>query len=771
MGTFQLKIVVLLCSIVFLPICLLAALNFNITWDNAQSQTQKFSRQLLSQAMNEHALMNEQINGVLYDMLASGDKYMTILDHYYTDVQTLSFIREMDQRLAIQNRYIASIYILDLQQRQAYSTFDHKRVTFEQFYDRSFLSSLSDRDGLRGVHYMNRNIYMQNKDAFSGMLVTAQEKLQRQNTGFSTYYIYFGGAGPKAGVIAINIRQSFLLERDRFLQQHTGGFYFITGPRGETLYRSASGGDLLDKVRSEYGDDPGLRVRIGDMHYLNMRLTHSVSGMDYWLLIPEPSFSKLVYRQSAVFVLIGLVSTVLSIVAVIAASRYLYKPVSHVVREIGHMLPRAKQSSQIDELGYVRSAFLELVGDRRSLSDVIREQSEPIRQNILRRLVRGKLAEAEALPLPLRLPFIYPYFVVMAIGMDTSGERWTAYSETDVELTGYAVRNIAEETLSGKLTSQTLSHGKDTVIVIGNSASPPGQQQLAEWATCVQRNVSEFLGLTLDIGIGSVRQGLECVWMTYEEAIKCLSYNKLMEPGKITSIDELKRKDEELPAGFSWSDYEQEYMKHVRHCDEGSMAVLLQSISDEARRQQASSLELHRYGLQFSACLIKLIEEYNVPLDHEDMFAAMTRALQSNRFAELQLLVQQTTQRLIEMIRKKRTSLNRDIVTRAEALIGNDLGMTVENVAEAVSLSPPTLNRLFREFVGMTAGEYIYAAKIKEAKKLLLETDRRIEIIAERIGYTSSRGFYKVFKEATGMTPSEYRRLHGGTDCSKYSQL
>ena len=46
----------------------------------------------------------------------------------------------------------------------------------------------------------------------------------------------------------------------------------------------------------------------------------------------------------------------------------------------------------------------------------------------------------------------------------------------------------------------------------------------------------------------------------------------------------------------------------------------------------------------------------------------------------------------------------------------------------------------------------------KNAKKLFESGDYMVYEVSERVGYTSSQYFSKIFKDFTGITPNRYRR-------------
>jgi two-component system response regulator YesN len=90
-----------------------------------------------------------------------------------------------------------------------------------------------------------------------------------------------------------------------------------------------------------------------------------------------------------------------------------------------------------------------------------------------------------------------------------------------------------------------------------------------------------------------------------------------------------------------------------------------------------------------------------------------------------------------------------------------------------VNVSNRHLNRCFKEEMDITPITYLNRYRIKEAKRLLATTQRPITEIGFEVGFSSGGYFTRVFKQETGMAPSEYRRgLHedaaGVPEASRY---
>ncbi|HAP6869770.1 TPA: helix-turn-helix transcriptional regulator, partial [Enterococcus faecium] len=62
------------------------------------------------------------------------------------------------------------------------------------------------------------------------------------------------------------------------------------------------------------------------------------------------------------------------------------------------------------------------------------------------------------------------------------------------------------------------------------------------------------------------------------------------------------------------------------------------------------------------------------------------------------------------------------------------------------------------EKFGINFSKYLKKVRISKAKLFLTETRLTLTEICEKVGYTELGYFSRVFKEETGMTPSQYRK-------------
>lgn len=85
--------------------------------------------------------------------------------------------------------------------------------------------------------------------------------------------------------------------------------------------------------------------------------------------------------------------------------------------------------------------------------------------------------------------------------------------------------------------------------------------------------------------------------------------------------------------------------------------------------------------------------------------------------------------------------------------------LTVAQLAASAYLSQRECFRVFQENLQMTPAEYIRSYRVQMACRLLLETEETASAVGYACGLGSGSYFGKVFREAVGCTPLEYRRM------------
>ena len=107
-----------------------------------------------------------------------------------------------------------------------------------------------------------------------------------------------------------------------------------------------------------------------------------------------------------------------------------------------------------------------------------------------------------------------------------------------------------------------------------------------------------------------------------------------------------------------------------------------------------------------------------------------------------------------------RSSARQDIPAYVLRIIENRYRehLTLDDISEAIRVSKYHMCRIFRQATGITVARYLVSYRLAEAKKLLVDTDLQIAVIAANCGFDSSSHFCIVFRQYEGITPKEFRR-------------
>ena len=81
-------------------------------------------------------------------------------------------------------------------------------------------------------------------------------------------------------------------------------------------------------------------------------------------------------------------------------------------------------------------------------------------------------------------------------------------------------------------------------------------------------------------------------------------------------------------------------------------------------------------------------------------------------------------------------------------------------VANQVSVNYTWFSEKFKEHTGVNFNEYLKRLRIQEAKNLLEKGCYKVYEVAERCGFSDVKYFMKIFRESTGMSPTEWSNKH-----------
>ena len=130
--------------------------------------------------------------------------------------------------------------------------------------------------------------------------------------------------------------------------------------------------------------------------------------------------------------------------------------------------------------------------------------------------------------------------------------------------------------------------------------------------------------------------------------------------------------------------------------------------------------------------------------------------------SDIELLDSRLKEEGFEVIRSREESIVAGIKARLQQLSRGGEGLRADIASEledALHLSFRTLSRTFAAVEGRTIENYFTALRIERIKELLLDGELSLSEIAYVTGFSSVPHLSNRFKQATGMTPTQFRSM------------
>lgn len=85
---------------------------------------------------------------------------------------------------------------------------------------------------------------------------------------------------------------------------------------------------------------------------------------------------------------------------------------------------------------------------------------------------------------------------------------------------------------------------------------------------------------------------------------------------------------------------------------------------------------------------------------------------------------------------------------------------SVQDISKLIGISRRHLTRMYKASTGQTIHSYVAEVRLRKAISLLTSTELSVKEISNKIGFASPWGLSAAFRDATGQTPTQFRRRY-----------
>ncbi|NGZ73924.1 helix-turn-helix domain-containing protein [Saccharibacillus alkalitolerans] len=558
------------------------------------------------------------------------------------------------------------------------------------------------------------------------------------------------------GTLVINVKMSAV---ERLIDNMVNGelsFVNVTNEAGETVYQAhaeESGGQTLNELKLE---------RLG------WTFSSGIKGASLFGWVSVISY---------LWVAIAIGTVLCAIVYLIYVTRRNYKPVQVIMNRIeAHQIRTLDQGEKrTDELKLIDGVLESMIHHTHDYEQKRRENERLQRSRLFSELLRGERAEQAAERLELFSPLgggsSSSRFAVVVYEIERHESVFRdRYTRGDQNTLKFALMNVFQElTRTSKLQgwAEWLGGDRLAVIFIAEEDDATTMEALRHLAESYRTWVASHLRLSLCCGIGPVVQGTERIFASYEAADSVLRH-KLLLSGEIMLADSGDSAPQLLET-YKYLQTIAELVKRFR-MSSGQWREQLDVLFDEFEQDFVKD-EAIRSLIQ--ALLQMLGREVAVMSD------GLQEALSGERTAEFERELSEATtlarvksllsDHLTDLFRlyvsASETKSYRAMVSEMKTYIEENFAnpdLSLKHLSDRFQISGKYASYLFKTEFDMKFVDFLTQLRMKEAERLLLESDCPLQDIALQVGYANAITFGRVFKRVSGITPGDYRRQKRG---------
>ncbi|MDD3278454.1 MAG: response regulator [Lachnospiraceae bacterium] len=212
----------------------------------------------------------------------------------------------------------------------------------------------------------------------------------------------------------------------------------------------------------------------------------------------------------------------------------------------------------------------------------------------------------------------------------------------------------------------------------------------------------------------------------------------------------------------------------TQNLDDGCLLGLKEQLFEENESEKEHMQQLEQFFYYGRRCCT--IEQYlnflNDIVTRSIQTAERLRIVETDRWKQLRKESFSDLEKLERWIREicenvwhaqyqEKQVIYSDRMARAVAYIKDayDSPVTSEEISDYLQISESYFRKIFREELGMKPTEYLNQYRIEKAMELLRENNCRIQDVYEKVGFSSSQHFSKVFKKIAGCSPWQFQRM------------
>ncbi|OXM87143.1 helix-turn-helix domain-containing protein [Paenibacillus rigui] len=595
-----------------------------------------------------------------------------------------------------------------------------------------------------------------------------------------------GGSSEPFGAIIATINQDSLQKLLNTLTPYDEGVTMLFSETDNVnLSSSAAAGSELDeairhayeKHQAELGEASEQNSKPESFLYDYKKVSYSVSYGHFsrlgqtWVYIsaaPLTSITAPVIAISKWILIVSITGLVFALLLSWFVSRRIYSPVQRLVT----LLTGEKHEGVRDEFDLIEQHWQHLSKESESMRYKLNEQMPLLREGFFLQLVQGYLISLQESDIKERMKR-YGWeteerqFVALMFQLTGFSNLEGRFSAGDENLVTFAASNIIEELLRNQYEQAEIInfHNFSIGVLLSFPSSHPVkwlENDLEQVCNEVTRTINRILKMQVTISVSKWIHSVKQIPHLFEEVRQALVYRDLLDDNQIIKAEHLSKLNVLKESSYPFT-LDKEIIHAIRNGQETDAVDLIKQFMDELSANGSTEFMLQQGMLQLLGSI--RYASLQSGMNPVQLFGTVNLFEQLAQIREPEEMLKWFRHKVIAVFVQEMISRQdyhfKQIIEQVILYLHEHYmtPLSLESCADLFGTSPYTLSRAFKQITGINFIDFLTNIRISSAKTLLIETDMKINEVADRVGYQHSY-FNRLFKKYEGITPSQYRELN-----------
>lgn len=272
----------------------------------------------------------------------------------------------------------------------------------------------------------------------------------------------------------------------------------------------------------------------------------------------------------------------------------------------------------------------------------------------------------------------------------------------------------------------------------------------------IQNRVESELGIFTFISIGPSFSSYEQLPASYKEAMRMQKYRMLDGYGSCVDSGYIQNR-----ASRDITIDESLLRKMILQKDRDGAINYIEDLFINNIRKDADVNNLYQIALKIAMLLWDIKGEYKLEEKNlQDLSDMMENIYEAEDIFGLKTIFISEISEIIMYLHTENsayTPVVKQIMAEVQKNYREELSL--KTLAYKYHMNASYLGQIFQKEVGCSFTQYLSNTKNGIAKDLILNTNRRINDIAQEVGYTDTSYFYRKFKQCYGVSPASLREM------------